>query len=97
MYVNKIENTITFRIKTGYYLKRLTTETVKLFRNTKTKDENGVNVPHLEITEVVLTHCKVFNNDYQKDSIVLYTFLPNRSFSELQDISPKKFYIFKNF
>ena len=49
-YVNKTENTITYRIKTVYYLKLLKPETMKLLRNTKTKDENGVNVPHLEIT-----------------------------------------------
>ena len=49
-YANKIENTITFRIKTGYYLKLLTPETMNLLSNTKTKGENGGNVPHLEIT-----------------------------------------------
>ena len=42
-----------------------------------TKDENGENVPHLEITEVILVHCNIVNNDYQEDSRVLYTFLPN--------------------
>ena len=50
VYVNKIENTITFRIKTGYYLKILTPETMELLRNTKTKDDNGGNAPPLEIT-----------------------------------------------
>ena len=34
-YVNKIENRITFKIKTGYYLELLTTETMKLLGNTK--------------------------------------------------------------
>ena len=60
IYVNKIETRITFRIKTGYYLKRLTSETMKLLASTKSKiskDENGENVPHLEIAEVVLVHC----------------------------------------
>ena len=49
---------------------------MKLFGSTKnkvTKDKAGENVPHLEITEVVLVHCNIVNNDYQKDSIVLYT------------------------
>ena len=32
------------------------------------KDKNGENVPHLEITEVVLAHCNIFDNDYQEDS-----------------------------
>ena len=45
-------------------------ETKKLFGSTKskkTKDENGKNVPHLEITEVVLVHCNIVNHDYQHD------------------------------
>ena len=56
IYVNKIENRITFKIKTGYYLELLTPETMKLLGSTEnkiTKDKNGENVPHLEITEVV--------------------------------------------
>ena len=64
---------------------------MKLLGSTKsniTKDRNGENVPHLEITEVVLVHCNIFNNDYQQDSGVLYTFIPNKSFGQLQDISP---------
>ena len=43
-----------------------------------TKDGNGENVPHLEINEVVLTHCDIANNDYQQDSRVLYRFVPNK-------------------
>ena len=56
-----------FRIKTGYYyLEPLTPETMKLLGSTKSKiikDKNGENVPHSEITEVVLVHCNVINND----------------------------------
>ena len=62
-----------------------------------TKNENGENVPHLEITEVVLMHCNIVNNEYQQDSRVLYTFAPNKSFGQLLDISPKKFIFLKNF
>ena len=62
-----------------------------------TKDENGENVPHLEITEVVLVHCNIVNNDYQQDSRVLYTFVPNKSFGQLLDISPKSFIFLKTF
>ena len=43
---------------------------MKLLGNTKTKlikDENGENVPHLEINEVILVHCNIVNNDYQQD------------------------------
>ena len=46
--------------------------------NKITQDQNGENVPHLEITEVVLVHCNIVNNDYQQDSSVLYTFATNK-------------------
>ena len=68
IYVNKIENRITFKIKIWYYLELLKPETMNLLGSTKskiTKDENGENVPHLEITEVVLVHYNIVNNDYQ--------------------------------
>ena len=70
---------------------------MKLLGNTKskiTKDENGENVPHLDITEVVLVHCNIVNNDYEHDLRVVYTFVPNRSFSQLLNISPKNFIFF---
>ena len=89
IYVNKIENRITFKIKTGYYLELLVSEIMKLLESTKTKitkDKNGENVSHLELTEVVLIHCNIVNNDYQQDSRVLYTFVPNKSFGQLLDI-----------
>ena len=94
IYVNKIENRITFKIKAGYYLELLTPETLKLLGSTKsniTKDKNGENVPHLKITEVVLAHCNIVNNDYQQDSRVLYTFARNKSFGQLLGISSKYF------
>ena len=81
-YVNKTENRITFKIKTKYYLKLLTSETMKLFASTKNKtnkDNNGEIVPNLEVFEVVLINCIIVNNDYQQDSRVLYTFLSNKS------------------
>ena len=67
---------------------------MKLLGSTKnkiTKDKNGENVPHLEITEVVLVHCNIVNNDYQQDSRVLYTFVPNKPFGSLLEISPTNF------
>ena len=60
IYVNKVENRITFKIKIGYYLKLLTPKTMKLLECTKskiTKNKTGENAPHLKITEVVLVHC----------------------------------------
>ena len=80
--VNQIENRITFRIKAGYYLKLLPPETMKLLESTKSqiiKDENGENVPHLEITEVVLVHCNIVNNDCQHNLRVLHTFVSNKN------------------
>ena len=59
-----------------------------------TKDKNGENVPHLEITEIILVCCGIGNNDYQQDAFKLllkYTFVPDKSFGHLQDISRKNF------
>ena len=98
IYVNKIEKRITFKIKRGYYIEHLTPETMKLLGSTKnkiTQNENGENVPHLETNEVILVHCNHVNNDYQQDSRVLYTFVPNKSFGQLLDISLKNFISFK--
>ena len=78
IYVNKIGNRVTFKIKNGYSLEHLTPETVKLLgsaENKITKDKNDENMPHLEITEVVSVHCDVVNNDYLQDSRVLYRFV----------------------
>ena len=72
---------------------------MKLLGSTKnkiTKDKNGENVPHLEITEVVLVHCNIVNNDYQQDSRVLYTFVPNKPFGSLLEISPRNHIFLKN-
>ena len=68
IYVNKTENRNTFKIKTGYYLELLTPQTIKLLGSTKNeiiKDENGENVAHSEITDVILVHCNIANNSFQ--------------------------------
>ena len=52
---------------------------------------------HLEITEVVLLHCNIGNNDYQQDSGVLDTSVPNKSFGQLLEISRKKIMFLKTF
>ena len=93
IYVNKIKNRVTFKIKNEYYLELLTRETTKL-----TKDKNVENVPHLEIVELVLIHCNHYNN-YQQTFRILYTFVPNKPFGSLLEISPNhisKPYLFKN-
>ena len=66
-------------------------------KNKINKDKIGENVPHLEITEVILVHCSIVNNDYQQDSIVLYTFVPNKPFGSLLEISPKNHIFLKTF
>ena len=89
-----------FKIKTGYYLELLTPETMQLLESTKsriTKDENGENVPHLELNEVVLIHCNISNKNYQQNSRVMYTFVPNKFFGQLLDISPENFIFLKTF
>ena len=100
IYLNKTKKRITFEIKTGYNLKLLTTETKKLLGSTSskiTKVKNGENLPHLEITEVVLVHCNTANNDCQQDSRVLYILVPNKSSGQVLDTSPKNFIFLKTF
>ena len=65
---------------------------MKLLGNTEskiTKDKNGENVPHLEVVELVLVHYNLVNNNYQQDSRILYTFVPNKTVDSLLEISPK--------
>ena len=99
IYVNKIQNRITFRIKTGYFLENLTSEAMKFFESSKakaTKDKNSKNVSHWEITEVVLVYCNIVINNYQQDLRDLYKFVPTKSFGQLLDISSKNFIFKKN-
>ena len=98
--VNKIENRITFKIKSGYYLELLTPETMKLLGSAESKvteDKDGENVPHLEVVESVLVHCNLVNNDYQQHSRILYTFVPNKKFRSLLEISPANHVFLKTF
>ena len=87
-------------MKNGYSLKLLTPETLKLLGSTEnkiTKDKNGEIVSHLEIAEVILVHCNIVNNDYQEDSTVSYTFVPNKPFGSLLEISPANHIFLKTF
>ena len=102
IYVNKIENRMTFNIKKRYYLELLTPETMKLLGSTKiriTKDENGENVLYLKITEVVLIQCKQDSSKiyYQQDSKILYTFVLNKSFPQVLEISLRNFIFLETF
>ena len=100
IYVNKITNRITFKIKSGWSLELMTPETQALLGSTEaqiTKTKNGELVPEMEITEVVLVHCNLVNNDYQHDSRVLYTFVPDKGFGQLLSVSPSEFIWLKTF
>ena len=73
---------------------------MKILRSTENKiakDRNGENVPHLEIAELGLVHCNIVNKDYQQDLIVLYTFVPNKSFGSVLEISPTNLIPLKTF
>ena len=100
IYINKTKNRVTFKVTSGYYNELLTPETMKLLGNTEskiTKDKNGENVPHLEVVELVLVHCNLVNNDYEQDSRIFFTFVPNKSFDSLLEISPTNHVFLKTF
>ena len=81
-------------MKTGHKLELLSPETMKLFGSTKkvvNKDKNGENVLKLESVEVILVHCNLVKNDYQHTSKVLFTFVPNKKFGQLLNVSPHVF------
>ena len=52
------------------------------------KNKNGELVPRLQTAEVVLVHCNLVNNNYQQASKVLFTFVPNKRFDQLINITP---------
>ena len=100
IYVNKIANRVTFKLKTGITLELMTPETQALLGSSEkivTGNKNGELVPEMEITEVVLVHCNLVNNDYQHDSRVLYTFVPDKGFGQLLSVSPSEFIWLKTF
>ena len=98
IYVNKIENRVTFKMKKGYYLELLTPGIMKLLGSNEskiTKDKNGENVPHLEIVELVLIDFNLVDNNYQQNSRILYTFVPNKPFGSLLEMSPPNYIFLK--
>ena len=73
---------------------------MKLLGNTEnkmTKDKNSENVPHLEVVELVLVHCNLVKNNYQQNSRILYTFVLNKTFGSLLEISPPNHVFLKTF
>ena len=78
----------------------LTPKTMKLPESTAnkiTEDKNSEYVAYLEITKEVLVHCNNVNNDYQQNSWILHTFVPNKRFCKLLEITPTNFIFLKTF
>ena len=91
IYPNKIKNRIVFKIKTGKKLELLAPETMRLLGSTKKDvdvDKNSDDVPKSESVEVALVHCNLVKNDYQRSSEFLFSFVPNKQFGQLINISP---------
>ena len=98
IYPNKIKSRIVFKIKTGFKLELLSSETMKLLGSTKKdvdKDKDGENITKLESVEVVSVHCNLVNNIYQQASKVLFTFVPNKQFGQLITNSPHSLMMLK--
>ena len=73
---------------------------MKLLGSTKDiidTDKNSENVPRLENVEVVLVHCNLVNNSYQRHSRVLFNFVPTKQYGQLISISPHSLVFFKNY
>ena len=88
VYVNKIKNRIVFKIKTGFKFELLSPETMRFLGSSKRdfhQDKEGEIVPKLESAD--LLHCNLVNDSYQQASKVLFTFVPNKQFGQLINIS----------
>ena len=97
IYVNKIENKITFEIKTVSSWTFAAWNFEITWQHQKwDKRWNCEHVPNLKLTKVVLVQCSILSNDHLHiNSRVLYTFVSNKSLGQLLDISPKSFIFFK--
>ena len=80
-----------FKIKTKYKLELLSNETRKLLGDGTIigTNKNGTNVPHIENVHSVLIHCSIIQNDYQQDSKLLHSFVPDKNFGQLLVIEPQ--------
>ena len=94
-YVDKIKNRIVFKIKTGYKLELLSSETMKILGSkNKDVDKDGELIPKLGSVKVILRYCNFVNNNYQQASEVLFTFVPSKQFGQLITIAPHSLTIF---
>ena len=79
------------KVKKLYKLELLSSEMMKLLGKTKKdvhQDKDQEDVPKLEFVEVVLVHCNLVNKNYEQTSKVLFTFVINKQFGQLINISP---------
>ena len=91
VYINGINNRLVFKIKDEYKLELQTSETMKLFGNTKKlidKTKNAGKAASLEVVEVFLVQCNLSDNQYQQKSEVLYNFTPSKSYAYLLNDDP---------
>ena len=87
-----------FTIKSGYKLELFSKETMRLLgssADTIDGDKNSELVPKLESVDLVLVHCNLVNNSHQKASKVLFTFVPNKKYSQLINVSPETLIMLK--
>ena len=99
IYINKVINCVVFKLKTGYKLELLSKETMKLLRSTEkviAQDKNVKIVTKLENVDVILIYCNVVNNNYQQESKVLFTFVPDKQFGQLITIAPHSLTMLKS-
>ena len=97
--VFKIKNRIVFEIKTGYKLELLSPETMTLLGSTNKyvdQDKDGEDVPKLESVEVILVHCNLVNSNYELAPKFLFTFVTNKQFGQLINVSPHSLTVLKN-
>ena len=96
VYINRINNRLVFKIKSGYKLELQTSANTKLFGSTKKLIDNtkiGENVPSLEVVEVALVQCNLVGNQYQQNPEVLYTFRHNKSYAYLLNVEPSNLFL----
>ena len=99
-YINKINNRLTFKLKDRYKQELRTPETMKLLGSTKkliNKIKNGEKVTSYEAVEVVLIQFNLVDNQYQRNSEVLYTFPPNKFCGYLLNVESSNLLFLKTY
>ena len=94
IYIKRIKNWNVFEIKAGNKLKIVNfwnNGMIREYEKNADKNKDGENIRKLESFEVVLVHCNLVKSDYQHTSKVSFTFVPNKQFAQLINISPYSF------